>query len=398
MPQTNGNSKELAFDLLSLRGGGGSVIRYSKLANHPRLALNAVCPYFTMFPLEFPIRVLRKHLEDRPVILDPFCGRGTTLFAARLFGLSAWGIDTSPVAVAVARAKLSIARSDEVLELASNLMKLNPKALPTTPFFKKAYHPEVLRDICAIREGLLRLGSSESADLLRAVMLGCLHGPKAKNLSGSGYFSNQMQRTFAPKPDYALRFWKAGEFRAPRISIQDVIRRKAVRLDAQIFPVAGPPLQVIQGNSELEATFNKIGEHPSVIITSPPYYGMRTYVQDQWLRNWFLGGPEEVDYTSGEQISHSSQENFVASLASVWDNIGHSKSQTLDLYLRIGQIPSRKVDALKLAKDSLKESVHNWKLVSVRSAKTADEGKRQADHMSANSSAEKEFDLHAVRA
>jgi DNA modification methylase len=83
-----------------------------KLAYEPRYALNAICPYFTMFPLEYPLRVLKKHRVDMPVVMDPFCGRGTTLFAARTLGLASRGIDSSPVAVAIARAKLVAVPSD----------------------------------------------------------------------------------------------------------------------------------------------------------------------------------------------------------------------------------------------------------------------------------------------
>ncbi|WP_368014006.1 DNA methyltransferase [Acidithiobacillus thiooxidans] len=49
-----------------------------------------------MVPLEYPNRVLAKHRKEKAVVLDPFCGRGTTLFSARKFGFSAWGIDSSP--------------------------------------------------------------------------------------------------------------------------------------------------------------------------------------------------------------------------------------------------------------------------------------------------------------
>lgn len=47
-------------------------------------ALNAVCPYYTMFPLEFPLGVLTRQSRPKQWVLDPFCGRGTTTFAARL--------------------------------------------------------------------------------------------------------------------------------------------------------------------------------------------------------------------------------------------------------------------------------------------------------------------------
>ena len=58
----------------------------SPLAYDPRHALNAVCPYFTMFPLEFPLAVLRSAPRNA-LVADPFCGRGTTIYAARYLGL-----------------------------------------------------------------------------------------------------------------------------------------------------------------------------------------------------------------------------------------------------------------------------------------------------------------------
>jgi len=55
------------------------------------------------------------------------------------------------------------------------------------------------------------------------------------------------------------------------------------------------------------------------------------------------------------------------------------------------------VDAKKLFRDSLEESRINWRIVSTRSAKTADVGKRQADQMKAESAAAVEFDFHVER-
>ena len=60
-----------------------------------------------MFPLEYPDEVLKRHRRERPIVPDPFCGRGATLFSARKFGFESWDIDTSPVAVAIAKAKLA---------------------------------------------------------------------------------------------------------------------------------------------------------------------------------------------------------------------------------------------------------------------------------------------------
>ncbi len=57
------------------------------LAYTKEYAFNAICPYYTMFPLEYPLNLINKHRNHAPVVLDPFCGRGTTLYAARKLGL-----------------------------------------------------------------------------------------------------------------------------------------------------------------------------------------------------------------------------------------------------------------------------------------------------------------------
>ncbi len=62
----------------------------SSLAYNRDYALNAICPYFTMFPLEYPLRIIEKHKKSNPLVVDPFCGRGTTIYAARRVGLRSY--------------------------------------------------------------------------------------------------------------------------------------------------------------------------------------------------------------------------------------------------------------------------------------------------------------------
>lgn len=372
------------------------------LAYSKNNALNAICPYFTMFPLEYPLRVLKRHVKGAPIVFDPFCGRGTTLFAARTLGLAAWGIDSSPVAVAIAKAKLATCNVEEPLQLAADLLEATePVEVPATPFFQAAYHPDTLKDVCALREGLLSLGSeTDASTILRAAVLGCLHGPLPKHVENAGYFSNQMPRTYASKPDYAVRFWKERSLKAPKIDVLRVLRRKIERLVGLERAAPSPISQVLCGDAQSTDVFQLVNAAPSVVITSPPYYGMRTYVQDQWLRNWFLGGPAAIDYSAGPQLDHGGKSAFSTSLGKVWRNIANTtaSSEALHMYVRFGIIPSAAVDAKAIFKRSLEESGIAWRLVSTRPAKAADAGKRQADQMRAESAAAVEFDFHVERA
>ena len=367
------------------------------LAYDPKHALNAICPYFTMFPLEYPLKVLRKYKQSTPVVFDPFCGRGTTIYAARELGFSAWGTDTSPIAVAIAKAKLANAELEDVLSLARKLIEREPKHIPQTPFFRAAYSPSTLRELCSLREGLLGLGSeTDTSALLRAAALGCLHGPLSKTIEGAGYFSNQMPRTFSSKPDYSVRYWKANGLKAPRVKVVDVLRRKLSRIPNLKEDIIGTPNQVLLGNACLQETYKMLPKNFSIVVTSPPYYGMNTYIQDQWLRMWFLGGDETVDYGTGEQIDHGGHKTFMEDLSLVWKNIYKSETAELDLYIRFGSVPSKKSDARSILRSSL-EQAGGWKVISTRNASDAHAGKRQADQMSPGSKAAEEYDFHVVR-
>ncbi|MCE2486628.1 MAG: tryptophan synthase subunit alpha [Desulfurellaceae bacterium] len=113
------------------------------------------------------------------------------------------------------------------------------------------------------------------------------------------------------------------------------------------------------------------------VITSPPYYGMNTYIPDQWLRNWFVGGPDTVDYTKQDQVIHSSPEDFAADLRRVWRNAAAVCTDEATLVVRFGGIPDRRANPLDLVKSSLDES--GWRIATIRKAGSAMEGKRQAD-------------------
>src|SRR5574343_373321 len=213
-----------------------------------------------MFPLEYPNRVLKKHLKEQPVVLDPFCGRGTTLFSARQFGFSAWGIDSSPVAVAIAKAKLASCDIEAPLALAAKLIsEVVPTDIPDTPFFRSAYHQSTLRDICALREGLLDLDEeTDASSILRAAALGCLHGSLPKHVENAGYFSNQMPRTYASKPDYAVRFWRERNLSAPKVDVLRVLRRKIERLVGLEQASPCSISHVLHGDAQSEELFRSL--------------------------------------------------------------------------------------------------------------------------------------------
>jgi hypothetical protein len=104
---------------------------------------------------------------------------------------------------------------------------------------------------------------------------------------------------------------------------------------------------------------------------------MRTYRPDQWLRNWFLGGSETVDYTHAGQIVHSSPDRFAADLCAVWRNAASVCTSSAEMVIRFGGISDRRANPINIIKSSLAGS--GWRITTIVHAGTASEGKRQAD-------------------
>ncbi len=359
-----------------------------------QFALNGICPYFTMFPLSFPLSILKRRSREGEFVLDPFCGRGTTNFAARLVGRNSLGVDSSPVAVAITASKLLSITVDDILTEARKILSIQEaRQIPTGEFWQWAYHPTVLDSICRFRETFHADCTTASRMALRGIILGALHGPKQKTCAS--YFSNQCPRTYAPKPAYSIRYWKERGFHPEPVDVLSVIKLRAERYYGSLSNITGH-VRLADSRSADALKPDKPETRFNWVITSPPYYGMRTYIPDQWLRNWFLGGSDTVDYNNHNQIVHSSPEDYISNLRKVWCNTAAVCSDKASLIIRFGGISDRSANPLYLIKNSLKNS--GWRITTIRDAGSASEGKRQADTFQRNKTKPMvEYDIWATK-
>jgi SAM-dependent methyltransferase len=356
----------------------------------PVFRLNSCCPYYTMFPLTFPWQVLSRARSDA-VVLDPFCGRGTTNFAARLRGVRSVGIDTNPVAVAIARAKFNGVRASRVVERCAELLEEHSDpTMPEGAFWRLCFHNNTLRSICSLREHFVKQPVTKTDQTLLALVLGILHGPLTKG--SPTYLSNQMPRTFATKPTSAIRYWRDFGLAAPKVDLMDAVSRRASYVLTEI-PAVVKGRAILGDVLEVELT-PKMFTH---IITSPPYYGMYTYYPDQWLRAWFLGGPASPSQATVAQIGKGSRETFATNLAKAWTRVAAWSKPRARLVIRFGSLPSAGTDPESLLTRSIELSNAGWNVTRIASAGSSTRGKRQATQFNSTlGGTVEEIDLYAV--
>src|SRR5687768_8659846 len=121
--------------------------------------------YRACFKPQLPRFFIDRFTKPGDVVYDPFMGRGTTVIEAALAGRTPAGCDINPLSAMLAQPRLSPPTADDV---AQRLAEIDLSLGVSYPIELQAfYHPDTLREICALREYLLardRTGSLDGVD------------------------------------------------------------------------------------------------------------------------------------------------------------------------------------------------------------------------------------------
>ncbi len=319
--------------------------------------------------------------------------------AARLNGLFSVGIDSSKVAYSISSAKMVDVEINDILKACDEILIDSSEVdVPSGEFWEIMYDPQVLLDICKLRKSLLADCDTPGRIALRGLILGALHGPLRVDGSTS-YFSNQFPRTFASKPGYSVKFWKKNNLLTPpKVNLRDIVEVRARRYYSEVH--MRNPGFIINADSTKSSTFEIIrselgGERLfDTVITSPPYHGMNTYIPDQWLRNWFVGGPDCVQYTTEGQTS-GKLNVFVEQLNSVWRHCSDLCKDGANICVRFGDISRDETDPEDIIRKAFDGT--GWSNIEVQGAGAPTHNRRASNSFAIpNLRDYKEIDVHAV--
>ena len=252
-------------------------------------------PYYAMFPTAFSDEVIRNYTKPGDAVIDPFAGRGTSIFSAAIQHRPATGIEINPVGFVYANTKIKSGECNEVFGRLEDIAQCAghcreaANALPR--FFHCCYSEKVRQFLLAARENLNWRRNKADRTLMTLILIS-LHGKIGQSLS------NQMRQSTAMAPDYCIRWWHEKGLTPPDINPVAFIRKRI-----KWRYVHGSPqtekANVFLGDSDrkLSSIAREVREgeraQAKLLFTSPPYHNVTNYYYDQWLRLWMLGGPEQ---------------------------------------------------------------------------------------------------------
>jgi len=261
--------------------------------------------YRACFKPQLPRFFIDRLTRPGDTVYDPFMGRGTTVLEAALLGRVSIGCDVNPLSKVLVEPRLQPPAIEAVrTRLAAIDWTANDEFPEDLLTF---YHPDTLREICALKAYLIRrleAGPLDPVDAwIRMVAVNRLTG------HSPGFFS-----VYTLPPNQAVSVTAQQKINVdrnqipPRRSVPQLIVAKSRSLLADYDEPTRVHLDTVAGRHRLltepAATTPDIeASTVNLVVTSPPFLDVVNYAGDNWLRCWFCGiDPMDVRLTILKKI------------------------------------------------------------------------------------------------
>jgi len=247
--------------------------------------------YRACFKPQLPRFFIHRLTAPGQVVYDPFMGRGTTVLEAALLGREAIGCDVNPLSVMLVAPRLS---PPALAAVRARLAAIDVSAAAACPQeLLVFFHPETLREICALRAYFNereRSGTMDQVDAwIRMVAVNRLTG------HSSGFFS-----VYTLPPNQALSIESQRRVNAnrgqapPRRDVPALILAKSQALlrtcdEASLRGLDRTALRHRLLTRASSSTPEIRSGSVDLVVTSPPFLDVVDYAGDNWLRGWFCG-------------------------------------------------------------------------------------------------------------
>lgn len=232
------------------------------------------------------------------MILDPFCGCGSTLISAKINNKNAAGIDINPVSVFVSKVKVEQYTLDDLNNIIVTFNSIlrsesfDKVDKPALKILDKAFHPEILDQLLKLKHRINNVKEEKVKNFIFLAYISILESVSNTYKEGNGLKYKFTKRTSKGYIRIPLEKWYEENLPNNKINYVNEILKNKIELmieDVKKFGNSNySDINVFKGDSKETSSFI---ESDSIDLTafSPPYCNCFDYYEIFKLELW-LGG------------------------------------------------------------------------------------------------------------
>lgn len=236
--------------------------------------LSAIHPYPARFINEVPRTLIEEiGCPKNTMVLDPFCGSGTTLVEAQRKGLSSIGIDLNPIACLISKVKVSRI-SENFLSVLEYVYNSSIKSfteeikVPEIPNLDHWFKKDIQKALSCILQNIEEVSDEIIRNALK-LALSSIIVRVSNQESDTRYAAIEKKYT---ANDVFTNFYNAAK------KIYDAKKNDQLEPNSKIIE-----------NDVLNVSAETVGKSIGLVITSPPYPNAYEYWLYHKYRMWWLG-------------------------------------------------------------------------------------------------------------
>lgn len=252
-----------------------------------RARIHSFHRYFGKLIPAIPRFAIREFSDKDDIILDPFCGSGTTLVESSLSDRNSFGIDLNPLSCLISNAKVNYLSANRLMNekkrllemIASDSGKNYEKNIPFCINLEHWFKPFVIKDATIIKRNIDKLPSGKVKNFFLAcfsAMLRDISNADPRHIF-PGYSKRLRELDKNGERDINV-YKKFDTVTEQRIQFLQELSNNGVSSKAIIGDARNMPLEI---------------KNIKLIVTNPPYISSIRYLETAKLEMYWLGFVKE---------------------------------------------------------------------------------------------------------
>ncbi|MBQ3642606.1 hypothetical protein II906_11890 [bacterium] len=253
--------------------------------------MHNIYSYHAKFNPDIPKKFIKQYSNENDVVLDPFCGCGTTLLEGLKLKRNVIGVDLSPIGILCAKVKTNKYNLEKIIEYSETILKVNPSNcnIPDFPNRELWFNSQVLTELGMLNYNILKIEDTKYRDLFYLILLSILNNCSRKRKTWNlGYIADNCLPNIDRNVD-AIKLYKQ--------QLDFLIKRKDF-----IKQASNNTVECIE--SDIMKT-NITGVN--LVVTSPPYPFAVDFIRYHRLALYWMG--KQVEALSNEEVGARNKRN-----------------------------------------------------------------------------------------